>query len=328
METVAVYSRKSRFTGKGESTQNQIELCRAYIASHYGKDTETAVYEDEGFSGKNLNRPDFQRLMQDAAKKKLRAVVVYRLDRISRNIGDFAGLITRLSELGVEFVSIREQFDTTTPMGRAMMYIASVFSQLERETIAERIRDNLQELAKTGRWLGGVPPTGYRSRSVTTVTVEGRQKKSCSLELIPEEAERVMTVYGIFLKTESLTATEACLEEKGILTKNGRPFRRFAIRSMLRNPVYLVADTAAWEYFERVGADVFSPRQAFDGQFGIMAYNRTCQEKGKSTVYLPENRWIIAVGRHPGLIPGKQWVLAQNILARNGKHHKNIPSAL
>ena len=86
-------------------------------------------------------------------------LIVYRLDRISRSIGDFTALIERLVHLNVAFVSIREQFDTSTPMGRAMMYIASVFSQLERETIAERIRDNLHELAKTGRWLGGITPT-------------------------------------------------------------------------------------------------------------------------------------------------------------------------
>ena len=154
-DCIAVYSRKSKFTGKGESIGNQIELCRAYIREHYG---ETAaeniiVYEDEGFSGGNLNRPGFRKMMNAAGKHKFRAIIVYRLDRISRNISDFAGLIEELSRLDIAFVSIKEQFDTGTPMGRAMMYIASVFSQLERETIAERIRDNMHELAKTGRWL-------------------------------------------------------------------------------------------------------------------------------------------------------------------------------
>ena len=99
--------------------------------------------------------------MMDAAKKrKFKAIIVYRLDRISRNISDFASLIEELARLDISFVSIKEQFDTSTPMGRAMMYVASVFSQLERETIAERIRDNMHELAKTGRWLGGT--TTYR----------------------------------------------------------------------------------------------------------------------------------------------------------------------
>ena len=176
---IAIYSRKSKFTGKGESIGNQIELCREYIRANHGQaDADAAaVYEDEGFSGGNLERPAFKRMLRAARERKFKAVVVYRLDRISRNISDFSGLIEELSRLDIAFVSIKEQFDTGTPMGRAMMYIASVFSQLERETIAERIRDNMHELAKTGRWLGGTTPTGYCSKSVRTVTVDGKAKR-------------------------------------------------------------------------------------------------------------------------------------------------------
>ena len=156
-EAIAIYSRKSRFTGKGESIGNQVELCREYIRTAFGQEyaEKAIVFEDEGFSGGNLNRPGFKRMMEAARDRRFQAVVVYRLDRISRNISDFSTLIQELGRLGIDFVSIRENFDTSSPMGRAMMYIASVFSQLERETIAERIRDNMHELAKTGRWLGG-----------------------------------------------------------------------------------------------------------------------------------------------------------------------------
>ena len=152
-DTIAIYSRKSRYTVKGESIGNQIDLCREYIRTHYGDAAaqQAVVFEDEGFSGGNLNRPDFKKMMTAAKERKIRAIVVYRLDRISRNISDFSSLIEELERLGIDFVSIRESFDTSSPMGRAMMYIASVFSQLERETIAERIRDNMHELAKTGR---------------------------------------------------------------------------------------------------------------------------------------------------------------------------------
>ena len=152
-DTIAIYSRKSRYTGKGESIGNQIDLCREYIRTHYGDAAaeHAVVFEDEGFSGGNLNRPDFKKMMTAAKDRKFKAIVVYRLDRISRNISDFSSLIEELGRLGIDFVSICESFDTSSPMGRAMMYIASVFSQLERETIAERIRDNMHELAKTGR---------------------------------------------------------------------------------------------------------------------------------------------------------------------------------
>lgn len=142
-----------------------------------------------------------------------------RLDRIRQEHGDFAGLIEELSRLDTAFISIREQFDTATPLGRAMMYIASVFSQLERETIAERIRDNMHELARSGRWLGGMTPTGYASEAVTTLSLDGKQRKSCRLKLIPQEAELVCLIYERYLYFGSLAQTEADLMEKGCRRK-------------------------------------------------------------------------------------------------------------
>lgn len=318
-QTVAIYSRKSKFTGKGESIGNQIELCRAYIRMNDGEDAaeKAVVYEDEGFSGGNLNRPAFKEMMKAVKAKKHSAVIVYRLDRISRNISDFAGLIEELGRLKVDFVSIRERFDTSQPMGRAMMYIASVFSQLERETIAERIRDNMRELAKTGRWLGGVTPTGYASESVQTVTVDGKKKKACRLKPIPEEAETVKLIYALFGETNSLTKTEAELMQRRIVSKNGKYHTRFSIKGILLNPVYAIADGDMYRYFTAHGADVFAEEADFDGVRGVMAYNRTDQEKGRATVFLPVSDWIVAVGQHPGLIPGKTWVRAQEALEQN-----------
>ena len=316
---IAIYSRKSKFTGKGESIGNQVELCKEYIRTHYhAACAETVVvYEDEGFSGGNLDRPAFQQMIAAARQHQFSAIVVYRLDRISRNISDFSGLIEELSRLNVAFVSIKEQFDTATPMGRAMMYIASVFSQLERETIAERIRDNMHELAKTGRWLGGNTPTGYTSESIKAVTVDGKLKKSCKLKLVPAEAAQVRLIFDLFLQTGSLTATEQELIRRRILTKNGKNHSRFSLRAILQNPVYLVADAAAHAYFIQQNADVFSPLSDFDGTRGILAYNRTNQTKGRSTVMLPIQEWIVAVGQHPGLIPSATWLHAQQLLAQN-----------
>ncbi len=318
-DVIAIYSRKSKFTGKGESIGNQIELCKEYVRVHFGENAvdRVIIYEDEGFSGGNLNRPDFKRMMDAARKKQFKAIIVYRLDRISRNISDFSGLIEELSRLEISFVSIKEQFDTSTPMGRAMMYIASVFSQLERETIAERIRDNMHELAKTGRWLGGMTPTGYASEAVKSVTIDGRSKKACKLKLIPEEADIIKRIYELYLETDSLTLTESELMKEGFKTKNDKYYTRFSIKGILQNPVYMLADDDAYSYFVQKESDLFSDQKDFDGVHGMMAYNRTVQEKGKTTVYLPPSEWIVSVGRHPGLIPGKVWVQIQESLERN-----------
>lgn len=318
-EAIAIYSRKSKFTGKGESIGNQVELCREYVRNFFGEEYAEAcvVFEDEGFSGGNLNRPAFRDMMEGVRKHQFKAIVVYRLDRISRNISDFTGLIDELTRLEVSFVSIREQFDTSTPMGRAMMYIISVFSQLERETIAERIRDNMHELAKTGRWLGGNAPTGFKSEAVSKVTVDGKTRKSFKLVPIPEEAEIPKMIFDLYAETDSLTAVEAELLRRRIKTKQGKDFTRFAIKAILQNPVYMVADKDAYNYFAEREADVCFPKEAFDGCCGIMAYNRTDQEKGKATVLLPVSEWIIALGQHPGLVPSKQWIKVQESLDRN-----------
>ena len=133
-----IYSRKSVYTGKGESIENQIEMCKQYIHTKFSdvSDADIVIYEDEGFSAKNTDRPQFQQMLRDIKLKKPDFVVCYRLDRISRNVSDFSSLIEDLNARDISFVCIKEEFDTSKPMGKAMMYIASVFAQLERETIS------------------------------------------------------------------------------------------------------------------------------------------------------------------------------------------------
>ena len=318
-EQIAIYSRKSKFTGKGESIGNQVELCKEYVRNMFGEEyvDRCVVFEDEGYSGGNLQRPDFKRMMEEVRKHKFKAIIVYRLDRISRNISDFTGLIDELTKLDVSFVSIKEQFDTSTPMGRAMMFIISVFSQLERETIAERIRDNMHELAKTGRWLGGNTPTGFKSGSVSKITIDGKERKSYKLIPIPEEIEIPKMIFDLYMETDSLTAVEAELLRQRIKTKQGKDFTRFAIKAILQNPVYMVADEDAYNYFMEKEAEIFFPKEAFDGNCGIMAYNRTNQEKGRTTQLLPVSEWIVAIGKHAGVVPSKQWIKVQESLDRN-----------
>jgi site-specific DNA recombinase len=202
-------------------------------------------------------------------------------------------------------------------MGRAMMLIISVFSQLERETIAERIRDNMHELAKTGRWLGGNTPTGFKSGAVSKITIDGKERKSYMLLPIPEEIEIPKMIFDLYTETDSLTAVEAELLRRRVKTKRGKEFTRFAIKAILQNPVYMVADEDAYNYFAGKEAQVCFPKEAFDGSCSIMAYNRTDQKKGRTTQLLPVNEWIIAIGQHSGVVPSKQWVKVQESLDRN-----------
>lgn len=330
VKRIAIYSRKSKFTGKGESIGNQIEMCKNYIRLQYPTlaEDDILVYEDEGYSGKNTQRPQFKQMMRDGKQHKFDAIVCYRLDRVSRNIKDFAELIQELQQLNISFVSINEQFDTSSPMGRAMMFICSVFSQLERETIAERIRDNMRELAKSGRWLGGTTPTGYKSKElVGSVTVDGKVRKAFKLDIIKPEAELVKLIFDKFTETNSLTKTETYLRQQHIKTKNDRDFTRFSISNILRNPVYMIADQEAWNYFKREEVEVFSEESAFDGVHGIMAYSKTIQTTGKTNQIKDVKDWIIAVGKHKGLISGAQWVQVQNMLDQNKSKSYHKPKS-
>ena len=136
-------------------------------------------------------------------------------------------------------------------------------------------------------------------------------------ENIPEEADIVKTIFDLYVETDSLTLTEAALIKQGFKTKNGKYFTRFSVKAILQNPVYMVADQEAYDFFIKNDTDLFSEHDAFDGVHGMMAYNRTDQEKGRASISLPPSEWIVSVGKHPGLIPGKVWVQVQESLERN-----------
>lgn len=276
---IAIYSRKSKFTGKGESVENQIVLCRDYIARNIPEatDSDIFVYEDEGFSAKNLDRPQFKLMMSSARKAPFDYIVVYRLDRISRNVGDFATLIEELNGMNTAFICIKEQFDTSTPMGRAMMNIAAVFAQLERETIAERVRDNLILLARTGRWLGGVTPLGYKGEKTEITDDEGKKRSAYKLTPVPEEERTVKLIFEKFIELRSMTKTATWCILHDIKTREGSEFRMRAVKDILKNPVYCIADEASYNYFRELGSSVCFDLDETDGKSGLMPFRRTEQ---------------------------------------------------
>lgn len=317
---IAIYSRKSKFTGKGESIENQVEICKSRIKSQYPdiSDGDILIFEDEGFSGGNMNRPKFKEMMRLVKGNKIKAIYSYRLDRISRSVVDFANMYEILTELNVSYISATECYETSTPLGRAMMSIATVFAQLERETIAERIKDNMHALAKSGRWLGGITPTGYKSTQIVgSVTVDGKERKAFKLDIIDSEADIIRLIFSKFLHYNSLTKTETYLLQNGIKTKNGRNYTRFSIKSILQNPVYVVADNSTFNYFKNLGIEIYSDESEFNGKQGVMAYNKTLQRDGKSNKTREFDEWIVAVGKHKPIIDSSDWIKAQELLSQN-----------
>jgi len=325
----AIYSRKSKYTGKGESVENQIEICKKHLQTKYNVDIEQdiIVYEDEGFTGANTKRPNFQKMLCDIRANKIATVICYRLDRVSRNVLDFCTLKDEFTEYNVSFISVREDFDTSTPMGTAMLLIASVFAQLERDTIAERIRDNQTELAKTGRWLGGTTPTGFKSDEIEKISVDGKKKKLCKLTPIPEEKQLVVTLYNKYVEYKSLTQLETYCVQNNLKSKNGVALSRFALKHILINPVYAVADKDILQYFKDRNVDIYAEEEQFDGKFGMMVYNKTSQKTGKTTRARDIEDWIVAIGKHKGFISGQKWVYTQELLTQNESKRYRKPIA-
>ncbi|SNS36513.1 site-specific DNA recombinase [Anaerovirgula multivorans] len=313
---IAIYSRKSKFTGKGESIENQITLCKEYAKNHFNAD-EFIVYEDEGFSGGNVDRPEFKKLVKDAEKKKYDILICYRLDRISRNVSDFSNTLELLQKNNIAFVSIKEQFDTSTPMGRAMMYIASVFAQLERETIAERIRDNMMQLARTGRWLGGTYPTGFTSEPINFIDQNMKERKLYKLIPIKEELEIIKVIFEKYLELQSLQKLETFCLLNGIKTRNGNDFQKQTLKQILHNPVYATADEFIYEYLNSMDADICNDKEEFNGKFALMGYNKRDLKNTRMGRYNEKSDWIIAIGKHKGIISGKVWVKVQQLFDKN-----------
>ena len=312
----AIYSRKSKFTGKGESIQNQVKICKEYGNKHFDID-KYIIYEDEGFSGGNIDRPKYKAMIDDAKKNKFDILICYRLDRISRNISNFSDIIQVLQSKDISFVSVKEQFDTSTPMGRAMMYIASVFAQLERETAAERIRDNMHQLARSGRWLGGNTPTGYESEAIIYIDSNMKEKKMYKLKAIKEELETVQLLYSKYLDLGSLQKVETYCLQNNIKTKHHNDFHKNTIKMILTNPVYAKADTLIYEYFKSHMSEICANRSEFTGKYGVMSYNKKLLKNNRFIKNNHLNEWIIAIGKHRGVISGKDWIKVQQLFSKN-----------
>jgi site-specific DNA recombinase len=236
----AIYTRKSSEEGLEQefnSLQAQREACEAFITSqrHEGWVCLPKGYDDGGFSGATMGRPALQRLLADITAGRVDIVVVYKIDRLTRSLTDFAKIVEILDARSASFVSVTQQFNTTTSMGRLTLNVLLSFAQFEREVIGERIRDKIAASKKKGMWMGGVPPLGYR--------VYDRK-----LVIIDSEAEIVRSIFRRYAELGSVRLLKAELESHGINSKlwtsaagrmiGGKPFSRGALYLMLRNRTY------------------------------------------------------------------------------------------
>jgi site-specific DNA recombinase len=237
----AIYTRKSTEQGLEQdfnSLDAQYEASQAYIRSqaHAGWTLLRAKYDDGGFSGGDTDRPALQRLLEDVQAGKIDVIVVYKVDRLTRSLADFAKLVELFDQHSVSFVSVTQQFNTTTSMGRLTLNVLLSFAQFEREVTSERIRDKISASKRKGLWVGGMAPLGYDTKD-RRITVN------------QAEADRVRTIFRRYVELGSLNLLMADLRERGIVTKvrnlrsgekiGGIPFTRGPLAHLLRNRFYI-----------------------------------------------------------------------------------------
>ena len=227
----AVYTRKSSEEGldmEFNSLDAQREACEAYVASQKAEGWLLVPdrYNDGGYSGGTLERPALQRLIANIEANRIDVVVVYKIDRLSRSLMDFAKLVEVFDRNGVTFVSVTQSFNTTTSMGRLTLNILLSFAQFEREVIGERIRDKFAASRRKGMWMGGWAPLGYDIKDRKLVVNEA-------------ETATVRTIFQRFLRTGSMTKLTVALRSEGMRTKGGKPVDKGYLYRILNNRVYL-----------------------------------------------------------------------------------------
>ena len=288
----AIYARQSVDRADSISIESQIEFCRYELKGEPYK-----VYADRGYSGKNTDRPAFGEMMRDMESGAIQRVVVYKLDRISRSILDFSRMMERFEANRVEFVSTTEKFDTSSPMGRAMLNICIVFAQLERETIQKRVADAYYSRSQKSLYMGGRVPYGFR---LSPTTVDG--VKTSMYTVNEEEARQVRLIYELYARPECSCGDIArCLQANGML-KNGKPWVRTRLAEILRNPVYVRADLAVYRFYRDRGTVTINDPGDFIGTNGCYHY------KGKSSAHAPAEGDYLVLAPHEGIIPADLWL--------------------
>jgi site-specific DNA recombinase len=237
----AIYTRVSTDQGLDQefnSLDAQYDASSAYIKSqaHAGWTLIKARYDDGGYSGGSTDRPDLQRLLDDIRARKIDVIVVYKVDRLTRSLADFAKLVELFDAHGVSFVSVTQQFNTTTSMGRLTLNVLLSFAQFEREVTSERIRDKIAASKRKGLWVGSPLPLGYDMEDGKIAVVES-------------EAEQVRLIYQRYLELSAVNALVRDLKERNIRTKTrllatgatrgGIPFERGTLFYLLRNRFYI-----------------------------------------------------------------------------------------
>lgn len=251
--------------------------------------SEYEIFEDAGYSAKNTDRPRYQQMMARLRTGEFSHLIVWKIDRISRNLLDFAAMYDELKRLGVVFVSKNEQFDTSTAIGEAMLKIILIFAELERKMTSERVTAVMLSRANNGQWNGGRIPFGYSYDKTTKI-----------FSINEAEAATVRIIYDKYEQTHSLLQVCKFLNENGYSTRSGIPWNPTTTRTMLANPFY-------------IGNYLYNKHDLSKTNYRLTTNRR------------PESEWILIENHHVPLIEKERWLAVNEILKSNRRSNKDEP---
>ena len=310
-----IYARQSVDRKDSISIESQIDFCKYEL-----KGGSCKVFKDKGYSGKNTDRPEFQKLLVEIRKGRVKRVIVYKLDRISRSILDFATMMELFQQYDVEFVSSTEKFDTSTPMGRAMLNICIVFAQLERETIQKRVTDAYYSRCLKGFHMSGQAPFGYQ---LEPTVIEGIHTKKMVAD--PETADLVRLMFAMYSQPQTSFGDITRYFEEQDIKVNGKSLFRTFLSQLLRNPVYAEADLKLYEFFKSQGAAIVNDAADFDGYNSCYLYQGRDVKEDKDRCLKDQ---ILVIAPHRPLVTSDVWLrcrkkLLANNTFQNGRKARN-----
>lgn len=305
---IVLYARKSVERENSISCDTQLEYCKSMLRPDE-RDEKIISIVDNGFSGGNVNRDGFQKMMKLIRQGTVGKVIVYKLDRISRSLSDFVNILQEFKEYGVEFLSSQESFDTSSPYGEMLVKLLMVFAEFERTSIISRVTQAYAHRSEMGFYMGGRQPYGFLLAPTMIHSV-----KTKKLEPSPGEAEQVRYIFENYAQENiSLRQLLKILLAEGKEPLNGSSWTTAKLSAMLKNPIYVKADADVYDYYDRHGAQITADLSLFTGKYGAQLYGHTKHD--------PESPdWSdmkLVLLSHPGLVDSHIWLKCQRKLEKN-----------
>jgi len=305
---IALYARQSVERENSISCETQLEYCKSALKPDE-RDERIVTFVDNGYSGGNIDRDGFQRMMKQIQQHQISKVIVYKLDRISRSLNDFVNILQEFKAHNVEFVSSQESFDTASPYGELIVKILMVFAEFERTSIINRITQAYAHRSEMGFYMGGRQPYGFEL--VPAVINNIKTKK---LNPIPSEAEQIRYIFEVYAQENiSLRRLLNVLIAENQKPLNGSGWTTAKLSALLKNPIYVKADSDVYDYYERHGVQMITDMKLFTGECGAQLYGRTKHDREGSD--WSDMKLVLLT--HNGVVDSGIWLKCQRKLEQN-----------